>query len=332
MGGSSWSYTDYQKVTKTRIDSGTTFGYDTSVRRSGKYAAHDDLDPKKVAGSKSPYAGQVMRESRDSDDHPESLPIIIGFDSTGSMGVIPHSMQQKLGTVFQLLLDKQYATDPQIMISTYGDAYVDRVPLQVSQFESDNRIDENLNNLFLEGGGGGNNGETANLLMYFAAHHTVTDHWEKRGKKGYFFLIADEKTLPLTQRMVQDNIGIQEAQSVETQDIADALKAKWEVVVLVIKNPSSISQRSVEHYTELFGSEAVLLVESTDTIPETIAGVVGALEGNVTTDSFSKDLVAAGTSAVAVRQVSTTVSRFANKRGVAVNTAFAGSGTGAQRL
>ena len=31
--------------------------------------------------------------------------------------------------------------------TTYG------VPLQISQFESDNRIDDNLDNLFLEGGG-----------------------------------------------------------------------------------------------------------------------------------------------------------------------------------
>ncbi|MBK8461085.1 MAG: hypothetical protein IPL43_13690 [Micropruina sp.] len=109
--------------------------------------------------------------------------------------------------MFQLLLDKNYCTDPQIAVATYGDATCDRVPLQFAQFESDNRIDDNLDNMFLEGGGGGNGGETSNLLLYYAAHHTAIDCFELRAKKGYLFLIADEVQVPISARQIADAIG-----------------------------------------------------------------------------------------------------------------------------
>ena len=124
------------------------------------------------------------RRRGDSDEHPASTPIIVGFDETGSMGRIPRLVLTKLKTLFALLVDKGYATDPQIAVAAYGDAANgERAPLQISQFESDNRIDDNLDLIFLEGLGGGNNGETSNLLLYYAATHVSTDAFEKRGLK-----------------------------------------------------------------------------------------------------------------------------------------------------
>ena len=36
--------------------------------------------------------GVILRESRDSEEHPESLAILLGLDVTGSMGHIPHEL------------------------------------------------------------------------------------------------------------------------------------------------------------------------------------------------------------------------------------------------
>lgn len=146
---------------------------------------HKDLDPKGVA----------VRESRDSVDNPNSTPIIVGLDVTGSMGMIAEYIaKQGLGTLFQGILDRKPVSDPHLMFMGIGDAACDRAPLQVSQFEADNRIVEQLTKLFLEGAGGGNNHESYDFPWYFAARHTVHDSMIKRGKRGYLFTVGDEET------------------------------------------------------------------------------------------------------------------------------------------
>ena len=72
--------------------------------------------------------------------------------------------------------------DPQILFGAIGDATCDRAPLQVGQFESDNRMDDDLGRILLEGGGGGQKTESYELAMYFMARHTAIDCFEKRGR------------------------------------------------------------------------------------------------------------------------------------------------------
>jgi hypothetical protein len=300
MGGRSWNAEDYKAKTTSNINAGTTFGYDraTKSRGASAYAAHKDLDPKYENAAK-----LNLREARDSDDHPNSNPIVIAFDATGSMGSVPTVVQKKLGGLFGLLLRKGYIEDPQIAISAYGDAFCDRVPLQISQFESDNRVDENLNNLFLEGGGGGNSGETQSLLWYYLINHMETDAWQKRNKKGYLFMIADEVPLQITAAHVKDYIGDGEPLStLVTKDMAKQLQEKWDVVILLIDNMSARSQGSEKVYKDLFGSKNVLIVENPETITEVIGLVIGVKEGMVDTiDQAEDDLKESGSDAVAIK-------------------------------
>jgi len=212
MGGGSWSSSTYASTTRSKIDAGTSFGYSSSTRSAptSSWKSHEDLDPVNLkAGPSSPFAGQNVRESRDNPEHPLSVPIQVYFDCTGSMGHIPIELQKNLTTLFQLLLTKGYVTDPQVLVGAYGDATpnYDRVPLQASQFESDNRIDDALDKLFIEGGGGGNGGETSALAWYFGGTHTATDAWDKRGKKGYLFTIGDETTLGLARSAILEHTG-----------------------------------------------------------------------------------------------------------------------------
>jgi len=300
MGGSSWSATDYTARTASKIAAGTSFGYDRDTKRAGTsaYAAHKDLDPKYENAAK-----LNLREARDNDEHPNSTPIVIGFDATGSMGSVPKTVQKKLGGLFGLLLRKGYVEDPQIAISAYGDATCDRVPLQISQFESDNRIDDNLNNLFLEGGGGGNGGETQSLLWYYLINHMATDAWDKRNKKGYLFMIADEVPVSINATHIKEFIGDGEPLStLDTKAMAKQLQEKWEVVVLVIDNLSAKLQRSEQTYKDLFGAQSVLLVENPETIAEVIGLAIGVKEGMVDTlDQAEEDLKDSGSNALAVK-------------------------------
>lgn len=309
MGGGAWSASTYHSTTGARISSGTTFGYDKTAKATKQYAAHEALDPKKLNA-----AGVNLREARDNDEHPNSVPIVIGFDATGSMGSVPKTVQTKLAGLFGLLLRKGYVDDPQISVGVYGDAKCDYVPLQISQFESDNRIDDNLDKIFLEGNGGGNQGETQSLLWYYLIHHTATDAWEKRQKKGYLFMIADEVPLQITAAEVKDFVGDGEPLgSLDTKEMAKQLQEKWEVIVLLVNNSTAHYQNSEKVYSELFGARNVLIVENPDTIAEVIGLAIGVKEGTVDSiDQAEEDLKDAGSNAVAIRSAVTTVGNLIN--------------------
>jgi hypothetical protein len=190
MGSGSWDTGVYDAAAKYRAATGASaFGYSDTVRSTtprGAWKAHPSLDPH----------GVVTRESRDSDEHPNSQAIAVLFDVTGSMGHVPRVLQTKLPELFGLLIRKGYVDHPQIMFGAIGDATCDRAPLQVGQFESDNRMDDDLGRVLLEGGGGGQKTESYELAMYFMARHTAIDCYAKRGHRGYLFIIGDEMAYP----------------------------------------------------------------------------------------------------------------------------------------
>lgn len=181
MGGGSWTPTDWDAyATKTVYKAKTV----KDIYTSDKMKA--DFDPKTIK----------FRESRDSVDNPESTPIIVALDVTGSMHSVLDSMARKgLPTLCEEIYTRKPVTDPHIMCMGVGDVDAgDEAPLQVTQFEADIRIAQQLNSIWLEGHGGGNNYEGYNLPWYFAAFKTATDAFEKRGKKGFLFTIGDEET------------------------------------------------------------------------------------------------------------------------------------------
>ncbi len=131
------------------------------------------------------------REARDSEDHPNSTPIVIGVDVTGSMGYLSGEIiKNGLNELMKKLYSTNLVEDPQLMFAAIGDAKEDEAPLQVTQFESDIRIAEQLMDLWIEGAGG-DSPEDYQLLWYFVSRHTDIDSYNKRQKKGFCFTIGD---------------------------------------------------------------------------------------------------------------------------------------------
>lgn len=183
MGSGRWSTDVYDAAARFRDATGASaFGYSDG----GAGSVHPSLDPR----------GVTARESRDCAEHPQSVAIAVLFDVTGSMRDVPRELQAKLPQLLGLLLRKGYVAHPQIMFGAIGDATCDRAPLQVGQFESDNRMDDDLGHILLEGGGGGQKTESYELAMYFMARHTALDCYQKRGRRGYLFIIGDEMAYP----------------------------------------------------------------------------------------------------------------------------------------
>lgn len=324
MGYGSWDSGTYDRVTRTKIDTGTSFAYTDHVRStmgSSDYKAHDSLNVLKHKNS--------MLESRDSDEHPNSTPIVIGFDETGSMGDNPSYIQKSLKSLFGMLVRQDYVADPQIAIAAYGDAWCDSVPIQCSQFESDNRIDDCLDNVFIEGRGGGNSGETSAMLAYYIAHHTVTDAWEKRGKKGYVFLIGDECSLSVRGSHIRKFIGDTiQSEQITPEEAFGALKEKWNVYFLLIDNDAAKWQDSRKKYAKLLGSEHVITLKSGKDTAATIASIIGACEQTADVDTLRSDLIKSGFSDHdADAAVSATLSLYKGDGGAALARDGGGRGT-----
>lgn len=311
MGGGSWDTSAYKSAAAARASAGIAdFDYDRKVKSGRASGVHADLDPKKVAGPASPFAGKNIRESRDNDEHPESIPISVIFDVTGSMRHVPETLQRKLAGLMDVVVAKAGLKDGQILYGAVGDSFSDRYPFQVGQFETDNRSDEQLRNIILEGGGGGGNHESYPLGFYFAARKTVTDAWEKRGKKGYLFTIGDEKSyLKLTRQEVANIFGDQINEDLSIETILVEVAEKWEHFHIIPTNTSYRGDPGVRSFWQNLLGERVVTIEDEALIAEVIAGLVQMIETNRDADAIVKDMGLKGAAGEAVKNALVPVSK-----------------------
>lgn len=303
MGSGAWDSGVYDRATRTRRATGTKdFDYDDKVKSGRASGIHPDLDPKKVAGPTSPLAGECVRESRDNDEHPESLPIAMFFDVTGSMGGIPRVLQKKLANLMDVVIAKAKIKDPQVLVGAIGDAYSDDYPLQVGQFESDNRFDEQLRNIILEGNGGGQVMESYALAYRFAAYHTATDAFEKRGKKGYFFTMGDEAPWPtVSTEEVERIFGVRAKRDESIEDLIAKARERWDIYHLFSMDGSYPDRTDIHNkWRELLGQYFVK-VEDSSLVCEVIAGLIHMSETAYDIDRVIDDIGVKGAARTAVK-------------------------------
>lgn len=284
MGYGHFDHDSYRAAGRYRRARGLDdFGYSAQQHRRPRdtWAADASLDPFRVDA----------RESRDSAEHPNSTPIAVLFDVTGSMGRVPRILQANLGKLHGMLVERGWATDPQVLFGGIGDADCDRVPLQVGQFESDNKMDEQLRTLFLEGGGGGQQSESYQLAAYFMARHIVTDSWEKRHRKGYLFIIGDELNKDFVdRRQVRSVIGDRLDASISTEAMYAELQDRWHVFAILPGGSSYYNDpRIISHWRQLLGDRFLRLPDPA-AVCELIGVLVGMTERGFTVDETVADL------------------------------------------
>lgn len=235
---------------------------------------HPDLDPLNVG----------VRESVDSASNPRSTPIIVALDVTGSMGRIPDALiRGPLGTVVGEILKRQPVNDPHFMFMGVGDADAfDTAPLQVTQFEADLKIADQLTHLFIEGRGGNNRHESYHLPWYFAAMHTRTDAALKRGAKGYLFTVGDEEAPPLLRaEQVKRVIGDDLQRDLTAAEVLAMAERTYHVFHIVVEEGSHFrgyGDAVMESWTALLGQRVIRLSDHTH-LAEVIVSAIQATEG-----------------------------------------------------
>lgn len=224
----------------------------------------------------------VVRESRDSANHPESVGIVFALDVSASMEELPHQLAKETLPAFMEAV-RGVLPDAQVCFMAFGNAYSDQAPLQVGQFESTGELmDQWLKAVWIESGGGGM-GESFDLAMLFAARHMRMDCFEKRQKKGYLFLTGDEiPFIHLGAHAIRRVLGDSDDENRMAEQVAAEALERFHVFFLI---PDPVRAEVCESSWRWLLGERVLVLPRPAAAAVGAALVVAITEGVVRTDA-----------------------------------------------
>ena len=284
MGSGSWdssSFVAYSTTTKC----GVTF--DSSGSISTNYTNQDLFKARRLDAALDPNG--VTRECIDSEEHPNTIPVILALDVTGSMGDAAVEVAKKLNVIMTDLYGK--VKDVEFMIMGIGDFYCDSAPLQVSQFESDIRIAEQLDKVYFEFGGGGNCYESYTSAWYFGSRHCKLDCW-KRGKKGIIITMGDEQINPYIPRVgshasVKSVIGDDLQSDIDTKELYKEATQKFDIYHLHVDHRVWDEPDVIKSWKEYFDDKHFRVV-TIDSVAKEIVDIVRSSEETPTTATTMK--------------------------------------------
>ena len=220
-------------ATTGRIDSGQVW---TS------HKIDPSLDPRKF----------TERECVNSEEHPNTIPVILALDVTGSMGRACEETANALGVIITNLYKK--LEDVEFCIMGIGDLAYDDAPIQMSQFESDVRIAEALDKLYMEHGGGGNSYESYTAAWYMGLKRTKLDCFDKQNRKGIIITMGDEPLNPyLPFKNLNNCINGSEEKDVETKELYKKVTEKFDVFHIAIDDNNTCYSSYKEDIERSFG-------------------------------------------------------------------------------
>ena len=267
---------------------------DGDVERIYSPSIKPDMDPAQT---------KLPREARDSSGCPNSVPVMICFDNTGSMDRILTALVTDYMRRIAVEVPESVSYDPQLLFSSINDIRAScSTPLQIGQFEADfNQMIVQIKSLYIQGNGGGNGSESYIIPQYFVAHHVEFDSLEKRGKKGILFVIGDDGPTPdLTQHEREVTFGKNDLGipgRLTKDDVLDMAEKKFHVYQIIVHGYAYSSNVRRRWKSLLKGHALDLKME--EYIPELIKTVLRMYDGKTKTevlemidDSEARDAVA----------------------------------------
>lgn len=245
MGSGSWNVKSFKTYTTSL---GREYSEDTGRVSGQTYESRkldESLDPKNFK----------IRECANSKEHPNTIPVILALDVTGSMGRACAETASALGVIMKSLYEK--FKDVEFCIMGIGDCAYDNAPIQMSQFESDIRIAEALDKLWMEKGGGPNEYESYTAAWYMGLYKTKLDCYDKQGRKGIIITMGDEPLNPYIP--VQGIHGLNNKLNehiqadVETPTLYKEASKKFDIYHIAVDDDCNTYHRNKEEIEKSFG-------------------------------------------------------------------------------
>ena len=223
MGGGQYSFDVAREARSTARQRGSAFDYsgyatDSGTATASRKGVHQLLDVR----------GQTRECMNDQA-------IVVALDVTRSRGNDSKVVYEKLPTLIGWLELQGYLPGAAISLAAVGDANSDQAPVQISQWERDNRLDAALSKFWIEEGGGGTGEESYELVAYYYARHTRLKINEQ-GRKGYFFFVGDESFYPrISREQVRRVLGHDIPADIPTHEIFRELQQRFHCFLIYPK-------------------------------------------------------------------------------------------------
>lgn len=242
MGAGSFTTTSYCAYSKSL---GRDYDHTTGRVTGQTFVSRrldESLDPQKFS----------IRECVNSDEHPNTIPVILALDVTGSMGEACSETAAALGVIMTNLYKK--FKDIEFCVMGIGDLAYDHAPIQMSQFESDVRIAEALDKIYMEHGGGGNSYESYTAAWYMGLKHTKLDCFDKQGRKAIIITMGDEPLNPyLPFRELNESISVTEQANIETPELYRQASEKFDIFHIAVDSPRDCYRSYAKEIEQSFG-------------------------------------------------------------------------------
>ncbi len=257
--------------------SGGSGGYDYSddpdvLKKSDKDFAKDAGSAYKGGEARGipPPVGKTLRSE-------SPTPLVFAVDVTGSMGEWPGIIFNKLPTLYHE--SKLWLPEIEISFAAIGDAYCDRRPVQICDFDKDRNLETHINAIFPEGGGGGQHRESYELFAYYYVNHCEMP----KAQKALFVYCGDEgfyETIRKTH--LQQFFGDDRADDLDAYPVFAELGKKFDVYNLRVEYSDKDKEVEIrKQWQKAIGPERVLRLEDPRRIVDCVIGLTAVMADDV---------------------------------------------------
>jgi hypothetical protein len=208
-----------------------------------------------------------------------ALPILSQFDGTGSMAENVEKAFEAIPVLDTMLSGIRTRYNTQIASAVVQDVGDGHPVFQMSQFESDNRIAEQMR-LLVPDRSGGDAPEDYDLGLAYLLLATRMDIFDFYGLRGYTFIVGDQIGRgQVRPGAVKDHLGHTLQSSMETRDICRQLLQKWHLFYIQVGSGGGATHNSATTWwQDKLGSNRVVLVPNPDLLAEVQAGLIYVTE------------------------------------------------------